>query len=448
MRSFTITQKMDWLVWLAVMMPLTSLFWLFDWDIAWANIFYVAGEGWVYGEGQFWKAVRTLGVIPGMLLVLTSLVLISLSYWSERWLTWRKPAVMMVIVVAIGPGILVNLIFKDNWGRPRPRDVIELGGKQQYVKVWQMGEVRGNKSFPCGHCSMGYLLAIPFLFLRHGRRGWSMVFLVGGISFGLLMSYARLLAGAHFPSDALWSFGMVWFAGLVAYGIVRPDIPTAPKTVSEGKSKSQAKRVTLVVGILLPVLIISLMLATPYISGKKTVTTQEQLANTSLIAVDIEEGDLALTVGNDGRFEASYHVNAFGLPLSKIGYQWQVDDTARYTIRHSGWFSEVRNDIKIKLPSLNANHYLIKVRKGTVHFGASRSDGGIQMAIEVEDGDVNLSLDNRVSATILYEAKALNNQTELDGDIKVGSGMISNADLPILHITVVAKAGTLTLEND
>jgi membrane-associated phospholipid phosphatase len=42
--------------------------------------------------------------------------------------------------------------------------------------------------------------------------------LAAGIVFGVFVGLARIAKGAHWPSDVLWSFGVVY---LVAYGLAR-----------------------------------------------------------------------------------------------------------------------------------------------------------------------------------------------------------------------------------
>ncbi|HBH49073.1 MAG TPA: PAP2 family protein, partial [Bacteroidales bacterium] len=43
----------------------------------------------------------------------------------------RRWALMMILTIVLGPGLLVNATFKDNWGRPRPNEIVEFGGKEK-----------------------------------------------------------------------------------------------------------------------------------------------------------------------------------------------------------------------------------------------------------------------------------------------------------------------------
>jgi membrane-associated PAP2 superfamily phosphatase len=127
----------------------------------------------------------------------------------------------LAATLALGPGLLVNGIFKPNWGRPRPHQTVEFGGKQAFVAVWGMGTSRYSKSFPSGHASMGFYLMAPAFLLYRRRRAWAFAFLLLGLAAGLALGIARIAQGAHFPSDVLWSAGMVYLSGLLLLPLFR-----------------------------------------------------------------------------------------------------------------------------------------------------------------------------------------------------------------------------------
>ena len=107
---------------------------------------------------------------------------------------YRDRCAFLALVLALGPGLIVNGLLKPNWNRPRPCDITEFGGTVDFVHVLNPG-VEGERvhhSFPSGHASMGfYLLAPAFLFSRSQWRR-SLTFLLLGLSFGFVIGISRI----------------------------------------------------------------------------------------------------------------------------------------------------------------------------------------------------------------------------------------------------------------
>jgi lipid A 4'-phosphatase len=70
---------------------------------------------------------------------------------------WRASGTFLMLSVLLGPGLIINPVFKDHWDRPRPRDVVQFGGALQYTPAPFIGD--GGDSFPCDQCSAGFLYA-------------------------------------------------------------------------------------------------------------------------------------------------------------------------------------------------------------------------------------------------------------------------------------------------
>ena len=332
---------------LVFLMLLSIPFWVTDLDIWAQQLFFDVQKGWYMAESPFWEFIYKYGIFLGYFLALASLVVISMSYWKVSLIKWRKPAIFLLFVLAIGPGILINLTFKDQWGRPRPRDIEAFGGVEAYVAPGAFGQGKG-KSFPCGHCSMAFFMAVPFLFLRKKYLGWAYGFLIFGILYGLLVGLARMMAGGHFLSDVIWSGGIVWVVAVLGYYLLRLDKELVIKEVDSVTKRKKARRATLVMGVLLPVLTVSLLLATPYISKKEFYKIPAELKDTKVIHTKIEEGNLNITTGE--KLQINYRVNAFGFPNSKLRSKWVEGDTSTYSIEKLGWFTEVRNNFQITYP--------------------------------------------------------------------------------------------------
>lgn len=122
----------------------------------------------------------------------------------------RRHGIVILLSVALGPGVLANLVLKDHWDRPRPRDVIELGGQMPYLPAPLRGE--GGASFPCGHCTVGFLYGVGWWLWRRRRRARAAASLAAGVLAGSVLGLERMVAGGHFLSDIIW-------AALIVFGV-------------------------------------------------------------------------------------------------------------------------------------------------------------------------------------------------------------------------------------
>ncbi|NDF70525.1 MAG: phosphatase PAP2 family protein [Betaproteobacteria bacterium] len=151
------------------------------------------------------------------LLALTALLL-AVQAWRhpQRPRQTLRQCSYLLVVIALGPGLLVNAVLKDHWGRPRPAQLAEFGGSAAYVPVWQTSDAcRRNCSFVSGHVAFASLPVAGAWMARtpRNRRRW----LFAGIASGLLMGLCRIGLGRHFFSDTLIAIVLVTLvAALVA----------------------------------------------------------------------------------------------------------------------------------------------------------------------------------------------------------------------------------------
>lgn len=177
------------------------------WDIAWATAAWSGGDSdnvWSHGREKPWSILYEYGEVPILLMLVIAAGIVWSAHLNELPRSWIRPALVMLLTVLLGPCLLVNVLLKPFWGRPRPADIIVLGGDREYRSVCRPGGPGAGKSFPCGHCAMAFALCsmvswYPF-FPRFGVAS-----LIGGIGYGVVMGIARVLQGGHFPTDVLWS---------------------------------------------------------------------------------------------------------------------------------------------------------------------------------------------------------------------------------------------------
>ena len=214
---------LDFFIPILVLISLTMVFLSTNLDITLEEYFYSPEKGWFLKKANPWHFLYHYGSIPAFTLGIISVFVIGTSFLSHRVLRYRKIAIFLVLVLVIGPGLISNLVFKKNWGRPRPRQIVNFGGTENFLPVWVKGVSGKGKSFPSGHASVGFFMFSPFFFLRRINKKWAVLFLLSGITYGTLMGIGRMIQGGHFASDVLWAGGFTYLTGLVLYYVLRFD---------------------------------------------------------------------------------------------------------------------------------------------------------------------------------------------------------------------------------
>jgi lipid A 4'-phosphatase len=185
-------------------------------DLFLAKIPYNARHNMFYGENSIWcqTIYYAVPVIVTTLIILNLLSILTAStiFYKKYFKYTRKQALIVLMALSIGPGVVINSLLKNNWGRPRPYQVIR--DNKQFRSFYQpnFGSVLDN-SFPSGHASIGFFLGIPLLVMGRRKAGL-IVATIGGTIVGIV----RILQGGHYFSDILFAGIIVWLlAELINY---------------------------------------------------------------------------------------------------------------------------------------------------------------------------------------------------------------------------------------
>jgi membrane-associated PAP2 superfamily phosphatase len=242
----------------------TLLFLLTDLDLRLQRPLYRLGapDPWPVANRPLWHGLYYFASLPAVLVGFGALGYLLRSVLRAGTHRWRPHALFLALSLGLGPVLVVNGVFKDHWGRPRPRRVEALGGDLPFRPVWVKGDREEGKSFPCGHASIGFYLGGFYFLLRRRRPALAAASLIGAAAFGTLIGYGRMAAGAHFASDVLWAALFVWLVQWVLYYPVlripeREDRPPAP-----ARSASRLALAGAVVGMAL-VGVVALLLGMP-----------------------------------------------------------------------------------------------------------------------------------------------------------------------------------------
>jgi len=323
-------------------------------DLRVAARFYDGERGWFMGHAQPWLWLYRYGTIPGLVVSLAALVGWFAGKVRRNLAVWRPYCLLVVLTTVICSGILVNAVLKQYWGRPRPDQVTIFGGQWTYRDVHAPGIPGQGGSFPCGHCAMGFTLVSLFGLYRRSR----LLAIAGGGSglvLGSALSATRIVQGAHFLTDTLWSLGLNAMVAAALYYLVL-KIP-AGQVRSAGTAVKPGRRIGVAVA-----LAVSLVLAVGAFA------TRRPFYETYTYPVTVPAGIDTLIVrvnADPERFNVSYHMGgASWVRLDAHGFGWMHFDhrvafdavrTERtmildYQVEPVSYFAELYHALHLQIP--------------------------------------------------------------------------------------------------
>lgn len=162
---------------------------------------------------SFWPMKEKYWVIffyrsaPILTIAITASSLVLLVYaFIKNNRRLRNICLFLLLTFIIAPGLITNALFKDNWGRPRPRQIVEFGGEQVYVPPLKYhGHQFNGHSFPSGHSAVGFALFSLWLIGRKKGKLSSFSLMLFFLVMSLGLMWTRIVSGGHFLSDTLWS---------------------------------------------------------------------------------------------------------------------------------------------------------------------------------------------------------------------------------------------------
>jgi membrane-associated PAP2 superfamily phosphatase len=196
-------------------------------DLALSSPFYKATQtpAWYLKDAIPWGWLYRYGELPAYVMAVGATLVLLGSLRHIAWRQYRRHCLLLVLAVALGPGVLVNGLCKPLWGRPRPRHIEQFAGPQLYRPWWRPAGPGAGESFPAGHAAMGYILIAGAILVPGHHYIWRRHLLLGGaLGYGTLIGMARIVQGGHFASDVVCSgFLMCLTVGVLhkALGVYR-----------------------------------------------------------------------------------------------------------------------------------------------------------------------------------------------------------------------------------
>jgi lipid A 4'-phosphatase len=182
-------------------------------DVAISRLFFEPGKGFALQSHGLWNLVRdgTMVVVGAMVGIPIGALVAKLIRPRVRLAVRGRAVVFLLATVLLAPLLTANVILKDHWDRPRPRDVAAFGGPERFVAWWDpRGSCVANCSFVAGEAAGAFWTIAPAALTP---PQWRPLAYAAAITFGAVAGTLRMAFGGHFFSDVV-------FAGVITFLVI------------------------------------------------------------------------------------------------------------------------------------------------------------------------------------------------------------------------------------
>jgi len=111
------------------------------------------------------------------------------------------------------------MVFKNMWGRARPNEIVQLGGKENFTPWYKISDACDiNCSFVSGDASVGFFIIILYFITKNKNYLW-ISFFSGGV-----LGLTRIAEGGHFFSDVLFAGFFIYVLSHLQFNIYKKFI--------------------------------------------------------------------------------------------------------------------------------------------------------------------------------------------------------------------------------
>jgi lipid A 4'-phosphatase len=176
------------------------------------GMFPAAASAWLNGARDLFQYLPVAAAVVVATLLVSELA-------AGRGFASPRPRIAATVLAAflVGPGLLVNGILKEFWGRPRPVSTDLYGGPAQFVPAGQWSDAcSSNCSFVSGEAATIFWLLCLVPLLPESRRR------IGAIAIAAVALFAaglRVAFGGHYMSDVILGglSSIIVFAALATF---------------------------------------------------------------------------------------------------------------------------------------------------------------------------------------------------------------------------------------
>ncbi len=191
-----------------------ALFYLYPQiDLFISSLFF--DNGFFLKNTLFAKAIYKLTIITTAAFGIGTLFLLLYELIAKKEFIQKRVLIYLLLALLLGPGLLVNVVLKNHWGRARPSQITYFGGTKEFTPAFVVSnQCRRNCSFTSGHAAAAfYFLALAPLFRGKKRR----IAFIAALLWGSIVGFVRIIQGGHFLSDVVCSAVFVYLVSVGLY---------------------------------------------------------------------------------------------------------------------------------------------------------------------------------------------------------------------------------------
>lgn len=138
-----------------------------------------------------------------ILIASISLAIIILSFFSIKYLNYRKKAIIIILGLALTPAVVG--LLKKSTNIACPNQLTIYNGTKDYIKIFdkKLKNMKDCNCFPAGHASGGFALIILSILGRTKKEEYKILYIT--ICFGFIIGFYKMLIGDHFLSHTIVS---------------------------------------------------------------------------------------------------------------------------------------------------------------------------------------------------------------------------------------------------
>jgi lipid A 4'-phosphatase len=188
-------------------------------DIVVSGLFYDLDAGvWILHDNAVIEFLRR-GFLLADKIILAAVVILYLVFEISKKqiaIINRKSFSLILLVAALGVGLLVNGILKNNFDRARPEAVVQLGGDKVFTPAFMItDQCETNCSFVSGDASACFWIFCLAILIKNSR--YRRIAIDLSLFYGLTMGAFRIMQGKHFLSDIIFAGAIMIILTLVLY---------------------------------------------------------------------------------------------------------------------------------------------------------------------------------------------------------------------------------------